>query len=708
MATIILTAVGTALGGPIGGVLGAMAGQAIDARLFRAAPRDGPRLTDLALQSSSYGTPIPKLFGTMRVAGTVIWSTDLIEHVSRDGGGKGRAGTTRYTYSASFAVALSARPILSVGRIWADGKLLRGAAGDFKTTTRFRLHMGDEAQTADPLIASAEGGETTPAFRGLAYAVFEDLALADFGNRIPSLTFEVIADVADVDSGAILAAMSGGVIDGTTGALVGGYAGHGDTVRGPGIDLLQASGGWLRGDGGRLTVHAGSGESVALADLGAGRGARRARSLAAADSAPRSVTLQHHDPARDYQIGLQRARRAGAGARTLAIELPAAIDAATAKGLAAATLHRLDTERERRTLSLDWRSLHVVPGDRVRIAGEAGLWRVVEATLEAMVLTIDLVRIARPPVAAPATSGAVVAAPDQRAGRTILHAMELPALDDAVLAAPRIAIMAAGTEAGWRGAGIQISLDGGTTWIPRGATMGLAVLGTLITPPGRGTATLEDRHGTLEVLLARDDMMLADADTDALDRGANLAMVGDELLQFGRAERLAGRRWRLRTLWRGRRGTERGIGAAAVGDRFVLLEPDALMAIDLPVGAIGTHVAVMASGVGDGDDPVVRSVAVDGRSVAPPPPVHASRVRTADGLDILRWVRRSRAGWAWRDGVATPLAEETEVYGLRVVGQDGADRMTTVAQAEVPGAAMSVEIRQIGTLAASRPLIFDL
>ena len=63
----------------------------------------------------------------MRVAGTVIWSTDLIEDRNREGGGKGRPATTSYSYSASFAVALSARPVRAVHRIWADGKLLRGA-----------------------------------------------------------------------------------------------------------------------------------------------------------------------------------------------------------------------------------------------------------------------------------------------------------------------------------------------------------------------------------------------------------------------------------------------------------------------------------------------------------------------------------------------------------------------------------------------------
>ena len=55
-------------------------------------------------------------------------------------------------------------------------------------------------QLIDPLIAAAEGA-LAPAHRGLAYAVFEDLPLETFGNRIPSLTFEVIADEEAVPMG---------------------------------------------------------------------------------------------------------------------------------------------------------------------------------------------------------------------------------------------------------------------------------------------------------------------------------------------------------------------------------------------------------------------------------------------------------------------------------------------------------------------------
>ncbi len=55
-----------------------------------------------------------------------------------------------------------------------------------------RTYTGSEAQTPDPLIIAREGAGNVPAYRGLAYIVFERLPLADFGNRIPQLSFELM------------------------------------------------------------------------------------------------------------------------------------------------------------------------------------------------------------------------------------------------------------------------------------------------------------------------------------------------------------------------------------------------------------------------------------------------------------------------------------------------------------------------------------
>ena len=90
MATLVLSAVGTAIGGPIGGALGALVGQQFDQNLlFKPAAREGPKIQELAVQTSSYGTQIPRVFGRMRIAGSVIWATDLKETRNTEGG-KGR------------------------------------------------------------------------------------------------------------------------------------------------------------------------------------------------------------------------------------------------------------------------------------------------------------------------------------------------------------------------------------------------------------------------------------------------------------------------------------------------------------------------------------------------------------------------------------------------------------------------------------------
>ena len=74
MATLLLSVAGSVIGGPIGGSVGALIGQQIDQNiLFRPKGREGPRLQDMAVQTSSYGSQIPRIFGKMRVAGTVIW-----------------------------------------------------------------------------------------------------------------------------------------------------------------------------------------------------------------------------------------------------------------------------------------------------------------------------------------------------------------------------------------------------------------------------------------------------------------------------------------------------------------------------------------------------------------------------------------------------------------------------------------------------------
>lgn len=207
MASIVLGVVGSAVtsatGAPFFKVLGSRFGQSIGNRIDnlllsptrKLRPLNGPRLADLGVQTSTYGKMIPVVYGSMRIAGNIIWSLPIKETITtstssaggigKGGGGKVSQTSTTYSYSVTLAIGICAGPIDEVLRIWADAKQL-----DLSQFT-IRIYKGDEQQLPDTLIQSIEGAGNTPAFRGLAYVVLEDFPMTDYGNRIPNFTFEV-------------------------------------------------------------------------------------------------------------------------------------------------------------------------------------------------------------------------------------------------------------------------------------------------------------------------------------------------------------------------------------------------------------------------------------------------------------------------------------------------------------------------------------
>ena len=712
MATLVLTTIGTLVGGPIGGAIGAVIGQQIDQNLlFRPSSRQGPRLGDLRVQTSSYGAEIPRIFGTMRVAGTVIWATDLAEHKSTHGG-KGQPRVTTYAYSASFAVALSARPVLSVGRIWADGNLLRGAGGDFKSATQFRLHSGDEDQAPDPLIAAAEGTGQTPAYRGLAYAVFENMSLEDFGNRIPSLTFEILADTGAVPIGAMAEELSGGIVMAGEAPALSGYAAGGDSVRAALEGLADVVPLSLLKDGDTQLLYATMAEALPLPQ--ATMCARLEIVRRGQDAVPGEATITYYDAARDYQTSLQRAVR-GSGRVADRRALPAVLDAGEARALADYRLAALWAGRVSAKAVLDWRSAAIRPGSQVAIEGISGTWRVGRWTLGAMTTTLDLVRVpgAGPPDIA-ASPGRAVGEPDLPVGPTILRLLDLP-LGDGTETRPLLSVAAAGEESGWRRAALSASFDGGASWQEMGVTAAPAIMGvaTNILPPAG--AALFDTISPLEVELSHDGMWLEGRSDKALAAGANLAAIGGELIQFGDAAPLGGRRFRLSRLLRARRGTEWAAAGHAAGEPFTLITRDTLATIEGPAGA---EAHVLASGIGDVPEAAAASRTIGVEMLRPPCPVHLQARETADGDLAITWVRRSRIGWVWTDGADTPLGEEAERYRLDISGPGFSRSVETLSPAFLYTAALraadgagplSLSIVQSGSFAASRPasLILD-
>ena len=711
MATLVLNAVGQKIGGPIGGAIGSLVGQRIDQTIFGGKAREGPRLTELDIQLSSYGSEIPAIFGVMRVAGTVIWATDLIERRTKSGG-KGRPSTVNYSYSVSIAVAVSSRPIQSIGRIWAEGNLLRGAGGDLKVDTQFRFHAGHKDQPLDPLIASAEATGQCPAYRGIAYAVFEDLQLADYGNRIPSLTFEIFERATSVPIETIIADASAGAIAGESAERVAGYAMSGSDGRAAIAPLLAVmptilrpkSGGlelldWQSPGGATLNI-------VPVASEGSQRFDRPARALDPAHLVPHALAIRHYEPARDFQAGIQRVQRNGPGRTSRQVDLPAAVDAASALRLADLQLLQAQRERDSWTAHVAVGEDKMHPGDWV--ADETGArWRITE--LEHLRGSIKVT--ARAWMSGdmlstlPASPGRNISTPDMPAGETRLVLIDLPVLDTVDPGKPQLAVFAAGTAPGWRRAALSVEQANGL--LDTGPTAAPAIMGLALTALPPHTPDLIDSRNLLEIELLHDAMELP---------VSGLCWLENEILRYGSAVSLGNARYRLTQWQRGCYATEAAIGLHRAGDRFVLLQPETARLIEGIDLVPEMSVAVEALGLGD-SAPVTATVELTSSATRPLAPIHGSITRHGGGGLDIAWVRRPRVDLGWRDGVDQPIVEEREQYGvtLSANGQILANRTVyvgtvTISAAELatfdlpPQTAMIAEIRQSGRFAQSGPL----
>jgi len=166
-------------------------------------PHKSPTPGDVRIQDSAYGKFIPKVWGRYRLSGNLIWAGTPHSHDQSSGGkggGGGKGGNQPYV-TMSFAVALCKGEVDAILRIWANGKLIydvsnptdwRSISGSNSMVTSWTMYPGNETQTADPTMQSQLGAANVPAYRGLCYVVFNELNLQQWGNYLPSLSFEVV------------------------------------------------------------------------------------------------------------------------------------------------------------------------------------------------------------------------------------------------------------------------------------------------------------------------------------------------------------------------------------------------------------------------------------------------------------------------------------------------------------------------------------
>jgi hypothetical protein len=198
--------------GVVGGVVGSffgypqlgfMVGSLVGGLLTPKEKTEGPRLDDLKVQVSTYGSGIPILYGTERIGGNVIWSTDKIETSTTEEAGKGGGAEHKsYRYFVHMRIALCETPrdgsTVSIVQIFQDGKLKwdtrseiaieSALASEENLFAFFTLYQGHADQLPDPVEEIYSGGAgSVPAYRGVVSISMK--AIECPGGRVPQFSF---------------------------------------------------------------------------------------------------------------------------------------------------------------------------------------------------------------------------------------------------------------------------------------------------------------------------------------------------------------------------------------------------------------------------------------------------------------------------------------------------------------------------------------
>lgn len=712
MASVVLgfagQAVGAAIGGPlgakIGGYIGSTLGSMIDNKLFPQ-KAEGPRLDDLTVSASSYGRPIALLFGPEnRIAGNIIWSTGLIETAKKTkSGGKGgpTVVTTEYTYRASLAILLAEGVLDGVSKVWANNKLIYDAGGPVEGGALFgalRFYPGTLTQNPDPTIEAELGVGMTPAYRGSCYVVFEDLQLADFGNRIPNLEFLVIAQT-ETSVGAVVEEIlvRCGIDTNLVSTVSLTEPLRGFTIGSPasGIGALQPLALAFNfdvaevGGGLRCSRRGASVLGVVLKEQLAGyadSGERPAETLrwsrAQVTSLPREATITFPDPERDWQANSQRARRSqGSADSNLQTEIAVVMTADAGRRLADRMLWEAWTGMQSAEATTDDRWISMEPGRTYLFETPAGFepLRLLRKTRGANGLIEIAVTRDQDAVYQSTARGVVATVPPNPLRQTqpsLIILLDIPLLLDAD--EPQGSGFYWGVVSSaeqWRGAnGVRgLSALGPYEQMDaqgRELTLGTIDAGLVAPGPGFDSAVEWDNVTVVRVTLARPDMRLESLTDAEVLAGGNAAFAGasgpaGEVFQFANADMVEPGVYDLSRLRRGQRGTEFAWDDHAAGERFVLLDPGALIRSDFGLDDLNLprfykSVSLLTLEVDAETVPFTNT----GVGLRPYSPEDLLAEGVSGGPIELTWKRRSRIG-AGSDPL--PLAEVEELYLLQIM-----------------------------------------
>jgi putative tail protein len=263
--------------------------------------------------------------------------------------------------------------------------------------------------------------------------------------------------------------------------------------------------------------------------------------------------------------------------------------------------------------------------------------------------------------------------------------------------------------ASWPGAALQSSLDDiNFSQIGSVSTTNLIFGGALNALAAPTTLFVFDSVSTLNVSLVNGS--LSGVSLQAMLNGANVFIVGNEIIAAMNTVQNSDGSWTLSGLLRGLRGTEQYCASHQIGETVILASY--LSRYADPLSAI--QVTEYYQAVTVGADPSAASAqafTIAGNDLKPYAPCQVGGTADGSGNITITWNRRTRIGGEadWNDGVASvPLSEDSESYSVDILNGTSVVRTLTATAATVvytvaqqttdfgsPQSAVTVKVYQI-------------
>lgn len=255
-------------------------------------------------------------------------------------------------------------------------------------------------------------------------------------------------------------------------------------------------------------------------------------------------------------------------------------------------------------------------------------------------------------------------------------------------------VAVAGTTTNWKGALAELSTDGGQTYNESYADTVESVCGVLTVGCGTHDREYPDEINSFTVQLTRSDMEIEGATLAQMMSKANLAIVGNELINFGSVDEVSAGVWSVSYLLRGRKGS--AITSHLAGERFILLSRQELYFIEADLFNLNRQLTFRVTSLGKSSS-TVQTVSFTGQSQTEQAPSYLSAYRDSGNV-VISWQGVGKLGGA------TSIAMGQYFTGYRVT-VNGASQTTALKTITVtdPGGSVIISVSQLNSITGAGP-----